>query len=84
LKTILKQFLLTEAQPKNALINPSPNFGKECKNLREHRHIRVGGTGTTLPILQFYNFQASLNHRANACSCFSIAYFTKILKIIGI
>jgi hypothetical protein len=21
--------------------------------------------------IQFYNFQASLNHRANACSCFS-------------
>jgi hypothetical protein len=57
------------AQPKNALINPHPQFGNQCKLLWEHARdvtfftifiVKV----RNLILLQYYNFIALLNHRA--------------------
>jgi hypothetical protein len=44
--------------------SPPPKFGNDCKQLGEHPLIIYNFT-----FIQFYNFHASLNHRANACSC---------------
>jgi hypothetical protein len=40
-----------------------------CTYTRAHSHIRARDTHGIWHFLQFYNFQASLNHRAYACSC---------------
>jgi hypothetical protein len=68
-------FLLSKARPKKALVNPPPQIWKQMQTLKRARarfwacgHIRAWGT--ILHFFQFYNFQASLNHRANPCSCF--------------
>jgi hypothetical protein len=59
------------AQPKKSLVTPPPQFGNESKHLRELMCISEREAHARLYILlQFYNFQASLNHRANACSGF--------------
>jgi hypothetical protein len=66
----------SKTQPKNALVTPPLKFRNDCKHLREHALIRVRGVRditllhTISHFLQFYNFKASLNHRANTCSCF--------------
>jgi hypothetical protein len=70
-----RQFLLNEAQPKNALVTPAPQIRKPMQTFkREHSmlkfYIQYYSAGVQFYIsLQYYNFQASLNHRANACSC---------------
>jgi hypothetical protein len=58
--TIINTFLLSEAEPKNVIVNPPPKFGNDCQPRAWARACKVS---------KFYNFQASLNHRANACSC---------------
>jgi hypothetical protein len=72
-------FLLSEAHPKNALVNLPPQK-KDWKQMQTFNftHARyifyfyfTKHLCSILHFLQFYNFQASLNHRANACSCFN-------------
>jgi hypothetical protein len=66
--------MLSEAQPKNALVNPTPpQIWKQVQTFKRERSIaykseRDGGNFTFF--LQFYHFQASPNPRANVCSCF--------------
>jgi hypothetical protein len=79
-----RPFLLSEVKHKNALVNPPPKFGNECKHLREcisERKARVMLQFYICKILQqFYFFtilsfsSASLNHKRNACSCSTHAY----------
>jgi hypothetical protein len=58
-------------------------FGNKCKNLQESKartwcytfynfanNFTVCVCVCNFTLLQFYNFQGSLKHRANACSCF--------------
>jgi hypothetical protein len=63
-------FLLSEALPKNALVTPPQKNGNDCKLLRESVLFRARGMldVTISHFIQFYNFQASLNHRENSCS----------------
>jgi hypothetical protein len=79
-------FLLIEAQPKNALVNPPPKKWKWMQALARASNLHFFGHFFTYSftyscriflqfyncsrLLQFYNFQATLNHTANACSCF--------------
>jgi hypothetical protein len=66
---------------------PPHHFGNDCKHLREHAcisehdvtFITILQCVSNLTILQFYNFQASLNHRANACSCLHMSFKNSFL-----
>jgi hypothetical protein len=79
------RFLLSEAQPKNTIVNPSPpNLETIVSHTRAPAQfiffsynfspaLRVKCHNFAIrQVPKFYNFQALLNHRANACSCFRI------------
>jgi hypothetical protein len=53
-----------------------------CTYTRAHSHIRARDTHGIWHFLQFYNFQASLNHRAYACSCccFIVFHFSLFFR----
>jgi hypothetical protein len=55
-------FLLNEAQPKNALVTPSPQFGNKCKHLREcaRCYIIYNFTVSLSIILHFFLFYSAL------------------------
>jgi hypothetical protein len=63
--------LLCEAQPKNALL-PPPNLETIISIVHvpaQPARVIVNISKLAVIVLQFYNSQASLNHRENACSC---------------
>jgi hypothetical protein len=72
------------AQPKIVLVNPPPSNSEMNANIyiREERFYNYTVCArnlTFLQTLQFSNFQASLNHRANVCSCF---FKTRIFCVV--
>jgi hypothetical protein len=77
-------FFLSETKPKNAFINPLPKFGIECKHLRQAQgayaiYVLLFLLNCAQAFLQFFYFQALLNHRANACSFL----ITKVAQLLA-
>jgi hypothetical protein len=64
--------LLSEAQPKNALVTP-PQIRKQMKTFNRVRARKFLQFYSAIVLnfifLKIFNFQASLSHRANACPC---------------
>jgi hypothetical protein len=95
-------FLLSEAQPKNALVNPPrpPHLETIATHVRARPPPNLRPPALFTPaqqfilqyitsffnfsIIFFYNFQASLNHRANACSCLvsKLAFLRDNFKVL--
>jgi hypothetical protein len=69
-------FLLSKAQPKNGIV--TPQIWKQLSATRVTAQFTFFHTifphprPPTRQVSKFYHFQASLNHRANACSCYDI------------